>query len=283
MYIVYVMDRAALEAELRRLQEECDTLRRLAHARAVEAAILDRLKDEFIATASHDLKSPLTSILGYAQLMLRTLGTAEPDLGRVANAAEVIRDQTVAMTRLLDDLLDASRIQAGVLVLRPAPCELGSCLATVLARLGPEERARVDVVLANAPLAGEWDPKRVDQVLANLLGNALKYSPDSARVDITVDRGADAVAVAISDRGLGIPAAELPRLFQRFYRTPQAHASGLPGTGLGLYVSAGIIAAHGGRLWAESPGEGQGATFRFTLPDRPPTGPQRPLPNTEHR
>ena len=253
----------------------------MVDARAVEQETLDRLKDEFIATASHDLKAPLTSILGYAQLMLRLLGAPEPDLGRVARAAAVVRDQTVAMARLLDDLLDASRIQAGVFVLRPMPCEIGDCLATVLARLGPEERERVDVVLANASLAGEWDPKRVEQVLANLVGNALKYSPDGARVGVAVERGAAAIEVAISDRGLGIPAAELPRLFQRFYRTPQALASGLPGTGLGLYVCAGIIAAHGGRLWAESPGEGQGATFRFTLPDRPPTGPTRQLPDAE--
>src|SRR5688572_2521270 len=271
-YTVYMVDRAALETELSRLQAECDALRRLADARAAEQEYLDRLKDEFIATASHDLKAPLTSILGYAQVMLRLLGAAEPDLSRVARAAAVICDQTVSMTRLLDDLLDASRIQAGVFVLRPVPCELGESLATVLARLGPEERERVDVVLANAPLAGEWDPRRLEQVLANLVGNALKYSPDDARVGVAVERGAAGIEVAISDRGVGIPAAELPRLFQRFYRTPQAHASGLPGTGLGLYVCAGIIAAHGGRLWAESPGEGQGATFRFTLPDRPPTG-----------
>ena len=253
----------------------------MVDARAVEQETLDRLKEEFIATASHDLKTPLTSILGYAQLTLRMLGAAEPDLGRVARGAVVIRDQTVAMARLLDDLLDASRIQAGGLVLRPTPCEIGECLATVLARLGPEERERVDVVLANASLAGEWDPKRVEQVLANLVGNALKYSPDGARVGVAVEPGAAAIEVAISDRGLGIPAAELPRLFQRFYRTPQAHASGLPGTGLGLYVCAGIIAAHGGRLWAESPGEGQGATFRFTLPNRPPTGKKRQLPDAE--
>src|SRR5688500_223495 len=101
-----MVNRAALESELSRLQAECDALRRLADARVVEQEALDRLKDEFIATASHDLKAPLTSILGYAQLMLRLLGAPEPDLGRVARAAAVIGDQTVAMTRLLDDLLD---------------------------------------------------------------------------------------------------------------------------------------------------------------------------------
>ena len=97
---------------------------------------------------------------------------------------------------------------------------------------------------------------------------------------VTVERAAAAIEVAISDCGMGIPATELPRLFERFYRTPQAQASGLAGTGLGLYVCAGIIAAHGGRLWAESPGVGQGATFRFTLPDRPP-GAHRPNPDSE--
>jgi signal transduction histidine kinase len=140
----------------------------------------------------------------------------------------------------------------------------------VLARLNPEERARVDVALPDAPLAGEWEQQRVEQVLANLVGNALKYSPESERVSVTVERRAREIQVAVGDRGMGIPPEELPRLFGRFYRTPQALASGLSGTGLGLYISRGIVVAHGGRIWAESPGEGRGATFRFTLPVAPP-------------
>lgn len=235
------------------------------------AAELDRLKEEFIATASHDLKSPLTSIRGHAQLLLRRLRAAPaPDLEQMAQGLAVIEAQTAAMARLLDDLLDASRIQGVGLTLRTAPCDLGEYLVTVLARLNPQERARVDVALPDAPLAGEWEPKRIEQVLANLVGNALKYSPESERVTVAVDRRAREIEVAIVDQGMGIPPEELPRLFERFHRTPQALASGLTGTGLGLYICQGIVAAHGGRIWAESPGEGQGTTFRFTLPVAPP-------------
>ncbi len=98
----------------------------------------------------------------------------------------------------------------------------------------------------------------------------MKYSAEGERVNVVVERRATGIEVAVSDRGMGIPATELPRLFERYYRTPQAHASGMAGSGLGLYICRGIIEAHGGRLWAESPGEGQGATFRFTLPDQQP-------------
>ena len=101
------------------------------------------------------------------------------------------------------------------------------------------------------------------------MGNALKYSPEDERVRVAVERRTGEIEVAVSDRGIGIPPEELPRLFERFHRTPQALASGLSGTGLGLYICRGIIGAHGGRIWAASPGEGQGATFRFTLPVAP--------------
>lgn len=230
---------------------------------------LNRLKEEFIATASHDLKGPLTSIQGYTQLLLRRTRAAAPDLEQVVRGLAIIEAQSEAMKRLLDHLLDASRIQSGVLELRNAPCELSECLERVLTRLSPLERERVDIALPVAPLAGEWEQQRVEQVLANLLANALKYSPESERVSVVVERHARDIEVAVADRGMGIPPEELPGLFERFHRTPQARASGLPGTGLGLYICAGIVAAHGGRIWAESPGAGQGATFRFTLPAEP--------------
>lgn len=234
------------------------------------AAEFDRLKDEFIATASHDLKSPLTSIRGYSQLLLRRVRAPTPDLSQMAQGLAAIDAQTAAMARLLDDLLDASRLQGGRLELRTAPSDIGECLATVLARLSPQERARVAVALPDAPLAGEWERTRIEQVLANLVGNALKYSPERERVSVAVERLDGEIEVAVGDRGMGLPPEELPRLFERFHRTPQALASGLSGTGLGLYISRGIVEAHGGRMWAASPGEGQGATFRFTLPVAPP-------------
>ena len=259
-----------LAGELARLMDERDTLQRVVERHATEMEELGRVKEDFISTASHDLKTPLTSILGYAQFLARLLAGAEPNLDKVVRGMVIIQDQAIAMTRMLDDLLDASRIQVGAFELRLAPCELGTCLTTVLARLGPDARERVSVTLPQAPLAGQWNQQRLEQVLANLVGNALKYSAEGERVNVVVERRATGIEVAVSDRGMGIPATELPRLFERYYRTPQAHASGMAGSGLGLYICRGIIEAHGGRLWAESPGEGQGATFRFTLPDQQP-------------
>ena len=267
---------AESNAELSRVAEAQDAQLRLAAERAAAHEELDRLKDEFITTAGHDLKSPLTVIWGYTQLLLRRLRGPAPDLGQAAEVVTAIDAQAHAMARLLDDLFDASRIQAGRLELQTAPCELGECLAAVLARLGEAERERIDVALPDAALAGEWERAAVEQVLANLIGNALKYSPAGERVRVAVARRAGGpgetgdIEVAVGDRGMGIPRAELPRLFDRFYRTPQAHASGLTGTGLGLHICWGIVEAHGGRIWADSAGEGRGATFRFTLPDRPP-------------
>jgi signal transduction histidine kinase len=258
--------RARVEALRRRNAE----LERQAEERAAAHARLDRLKEEFLATASHELKGPLTSIRGYAQLLLRSLRAPAPDLARLAQGLAVIDAQSAAMAELLSHLLDASRVQAGKIELRPAPCELGECLAAVLAGLGPEERARVAVALDDAPLAGQWERARIEQVLANLVRNALKYSPAPAPVEVRAERHGEEIAVSVADRGMGLPSEELPRLFARFHRTPGALASGLPGTGLGLYICRGIVAAHGGRIWAESPGVGEGATFRFTLPVSPP-------------
>jgi signal transduction histidine kinase len=272
----------ALNAELSQLAEERDQLRRLAEQRVGALEDLNRLKEEFIATASHDLKGPLTSIRGYTQLLLRRTRAAAPDLEQVVSGLAVIEAQTAAMTRLLDHLLDASRIQAGVLELRTAPCELGECLSSVLARLSPQERERIDIDLPDAPLAGEWEKDRIEQVLANLIGNALKYSADTAHVTVAVERRAREVELAVADRGMGVPPEELPRLFERFHRTPQARASGLPGTGLGLYICWGIVVAHGGRIWAESAGSGQGANFHVILPiERPELAPGKHSPTTE--
>lgn len=231
---------------------------------------LDRLKDDFISIASHDLKSPLTSIGGYAQRLRRLVANPTPNnRADVLDGLGVIVEQVAAMTRLLDDLLDASRIQAGALELRTTSCDLVECLDTILRRFNPEEQGRIEVHVAEMPLVGEWDQKRIEDVLGNLLRNALKYSPESGRVSVALEQRDREVEVAVTDRGMGIAPEELPQLFQRFHRTRQGRASGLPGTGLGLYISHGIIALHGGRIWAESPGEGKGATFRFILPVEP--------------
>jgi len=259
-------ERLRRETEPDRRVSEQAVLARRADERIAALEVLDRIKDEFIATASHDLKSPLTSIKGYAQLLLRQLNRPAPDLHLLEQGLTEIDAQAGAIARLLDNLLDASRIQAGLYQLQPEPCTLGECLDSVVMSLNPEERERVRIVLPNRPLGGNWERSKIEEVLANLVRNALKYSPGGASVGVAAVQREHEVELAVQDWGIGIPADELPRLFTRFYRTPQAEATGLPGTGLGLYICRGIIEAHGGRLWGESSGEGEGATFRFTLP-----------------
>jgi two-component system, OmpR family, phosphate regulon sensor histidine kinase PhoR len=264
-----ILDNAA---QVARLREERDALQSLIDLHAGELKNLSCIKEQFIATASHDLKTPLAAILGYTQLATRLLRDPAPNLDKVLAQMAIIQDQARTMSRLLDDLLDASRVQVGDFALRLAPCEIGACLATILARLSPDSRERVDMGQVQAPLTGLWDQRRLELVISNLVGNALKYSPGGDRVHIVADRRGEMLEVTVSDQGMGILASDLPHVFERFFRTSQAQASDLPGSGLGLFISFCIIAAHGGRLWAESPGEGQGATFRFCLPGCLATG-----------
>jgi signal transduction histidine kinase len=234
--------------------------------------VLEQLKDEFISTASHELKHPLTSLRGYSQLLLRELRRPSPNMELLARGLAEIDAQTGAMSNLLDSLLDASRIQSGMLRIWPEFCSLADCLNGMVSHLNPEERERLDITFPTAPLSGNWEQSKIEEVFANLVHNALKYSPPEKQIRVTARQTVEGAEVAVQDWGLGISTDDLPHLFERFYRSRRAEASGLPGTGLGLYISRGIIAAHGGRLWAESAGEGHGATFRFTLPNDPAAG-----------
>lgn len=259
-----------LTADLERLVADRDRLLRAARRHAVDVRKLDELKEELILVASHELKGPLTSIRGFAQMLRRRVAAPDPDLGLLDEGLALIDAQAAGMAALLDGLLDASRVETGALDIRAAPCDLAACLNSVLASLSPEERGRVEVRLPAEPVVGMWDETRIGQVLANLVGNGLKYGAPSGRVSVVLEQRVGEIEVAITDLGIGVPPEEMEHLFKRFYRTPQAKASGLPGTGLGLYICRGIVEAHGGRIWAESPGAQEGATFRFTLPLPPP-------------
>lgn len=254
---------AALRAERDALQQRIDD-----YSHRLET--LTQTRDEFIAAASHELKSPLTSILGGAQYIERLLRAPGPDLDKAVVWARGIQDKARIMTLLINDLLDASRIQTGAFDLRLAPCDMNECIAAAIQRLAPDWRARITIVPSSTSANGYWDRQRLEQVLANLLDNALKYSPGGEPVSLVVETGADEVVVSVRDRGIGVPSAELPRLFERFYRTESASVTGIPGTGLGLFICEQIISAHGGRLWAESDGVRMGSTFHVTLPLSPP-------------
>jgi len=275
-FVIKPVDGATLRtsvAKARHWRAQIDNLRslnsellKLREERTTGLPESDRLRDEFMAAASHDLKNAVTLIKGFSEVLLRRVRESVPDLQGLTEGLEIIDRQAEAIRLLADQLLDSSRIEAGSLDLQIDECDLRDCIAAVLGVLSPEERERVVLELPDAWLTGKWDRTRLEQVLLNLVGNALKFSPESEPVSVKVERRTQEIEVAVTDRGMGVPPEELPRLFQRFYRTAEARSSGVQGTGLGLYICSGIIVAHGGRLWVESAGEGQGATFRFTLP-----------------
>jgi two-component system, OmpR family, phosphate regulon sensor histidine kinase PhoR len=232
---------------------------------------LENLKDEIVRSVSHDLKNPLTVIYATAQLLLRA-GPADP---RFATWCERIMKTSDYMTELITDLLDLGKIEAGLE--RPTEeVDLNPLVADVVATLQPQAEAEDIAITVEMPsqVPVSANPSRIKQALLNLVGNALKYSRPGSSVAIAVSMshsshsaGASvpAVVVTLTDTGIGIPAADLPHVFDKFYRVKSQATSEIPGTGLGLAITKSIIEAHGGRIWAESQ-EGKGSTFAFCLP-----------------
>lgn len=248
---------AAVAVESARLYEE-------VRERAAELEEERRRRETFISVISHELRGPLSVVLGYSDL-LRRWEHLSPQ--RRERGLDAIAEQVRQMNRLIGDLLDLSRLQTGRFTVEKEPIDLASATrAAVSNRLGAGGEQRV---LLRAPdsVMVDADPDRIAQVLGNLLSNALKYSPPGSEVAVTVEDRGEEVVVSIADRGIGVAADEIPLLFRpysRVYRS-QSHAKGV---GLGLFISKGIVEAHGGRLWVESPGPGRGSTFHFALPTR---------------
>jgi signal transduction histidine kinase len=225
---------------------------------------VEQMKDELLSIASHDLRTPVTVLKGQAQLMQRELrrGIVEP--GRLSDRVDLIVQHADRLGRMLNLLLDLSRIEAGRLDLAPAPTDLVSLARRVASGVQALTTSHTLLVEAPASAVGVWDAARLEQVLQNLLTNAVKYSPQGGTIVLRVEVEATCATVSVRDPGLGIPAEDLPHLFERFYRV--AGTRTLEGTGLGLSICHGIVAAHGGRLWAESAGPNQGSTLSFSLP-----------------
>lgn len=246
-----------------------------ALALAALTARLEQVREEFLATTVHEIRQPLTRIVGFLQLAERVLDRQDPDLPRARANLRRGRDAADQMGALLATLVDASRTALGGLVLQPATTDLVALLRETIARLEPDAAERVAI---EAPrdfsATGRWDGMRLAQVFGNLLGNARKYSAPGTPIEIRLRGDAERVVVSMTDRGIGIPAEDLPHLFDRYARASNATERGIEGLGLGLYLCRGIVEAHGGHIWAESPGRGQGATMHVELPRQTPA-PQR--------
>ena len=240
------------------------------------ARAAERREAEFSSMVSHELRTPLALIRGYATTLLR------PPTPLPANTArrflEGIDAASMRLQRLIDNLLSASRLEGEMFVLAPEPVEVGALLrrAVDASLVVAGEERRVDLSLPPEQLWVLGDPDQLAQVLENLVGNALKYSPREAAVVVSADVKEDRVRIGVRDHGPGIPEAALERVFEKFFRVvsapaDDAHAvTGPRGLGLGLYICRRIIEAHGGRIWADSAADG-GSVFSIELAARPAT------------
>jgi PAS domain S-box-containing protein len=227
-----------------------------------ERRALERLQHELLATVTHDLKNPLAGISGHAQLLQRRQAYTE-------RSVLAILSETRRLGRLIDDLLDVTRAETGQLTLtRDWGDLLEAVQAAVEAARAVSSAHQVDLTAPEEPLIAFFDRDRLEQVVQNLLLNAIKYSPEGGMVRVQVDERDDEVWITVADEGIGIPLDALPHLFRRFYRTAAARERGLPGLGLGLFVTRSLIEAHGGRIWAESAGPGRGSSFIVAVPRR---------------
>jgi two-component system, sensor histidine kinase and response regulator len=226
---------------------------------------LDRLKDEFIAAVSHELRTPLTSIIGYIEL-LEEEGVDGPNTVRFA---EVIGRNAEQLLRLVGDLLFLSRMRSGKLALELQGIDLAEIAAEAVAEVRPDAQLKhIDVVLSAAPAPlFAADPGRIAQLLASLLSNAVKFTGPGGHVEVRTGVADGQAVLTVTDTGMGIPAADLERIFERFYRTAAATRQVIPGTGLGLAIATAIADAHHGAITVEST-EGQGSTFTVRLPLR---------------
>jgi signal transduction histidine kinase len=232
-------------------------------------ALLDeavRLRDTFLSVAAHELKTPLTALLGQAQLLRRRLNNANTLTEANERSIDIIIGQTRRFNDLLDDLLDGARLESGQLEIRRAPFDLVDLLQSVVSETQPTfVRHTFISELPSEPVMLWGDRSRLEQVLHNLLGNAVKYSPDGGAVRLQATLQADYVQIAVIDEGIGIASEALPHLFKRFFRAPGAERVRPDGIGIGLYVVREIVHQHGGMVGVSST-PGVGSTFTVSLP-----------------
>ena len=241
---------------------------------------LERMRAEFLAMVSHELRMPLATITGSASTALDSTKDLDPAV--VRQFFRIIRDQSDHMNDLVSDLLDVARIETGTLAVAPEPAETAVLVdraRSAFKSAGDRNNLDIDIE-PDLPLVMA-DRRRIIQVLDNLLSNAARHSPASSVIRVSAVRDGVHVAFSVADEGRGIPAESLPDLFRKFSRAQSEEQGGE--TGLGLAICKGIVEAHGGRIWAESDGPGTGARFTFTLPIIEDTGTAAVFPPIQAR
>jgi signal transduction histidine kinase len=229
---------------------------------------LDRLKDEFVLTASHELRSPLTSVQGFAELLMLERDSLT---AKQVETVEIILDNCRHLTHLLNDLLDLARSDAGRLSIRPQPTAVAplvdDAVRTMRAQTESANQTLTQQVAAQLPKLN-IEADRIRQVLVNLLTNAHEYSPEGAFIEVTARAVGTEVEIAVTDNGPGIPESQLEHIFERFTRGDAGLTQRVGGTGLGLAISKSLVELHGGTIAVESE-PGVGSTFRFRIPSTP--------------
>lgn len=261
-----VQDAFLLQTQLVDLNNRMAEMTRELQKKNADLERLNELKNHFLGMAAHDLRSPLSVIVGYSEMMLQQkhLFTIPEFLELVSE----IRNMSDFMLSMINDLLDISAIESGKLQLKTEPVDLNAWIekSVQLNRVIADKRGNTISIVnhADRPICMA-DIPRLKQVLNNLLSNAIKFSPDNKEVLVTVDPDGDFIRVGVHDRGPGIPREEQDKLFNPFFKLSAKPASGESGTGLGLVICKKIVQQHKGKIWAESNDSG-GASFYFTLP-----------------
>lgn len=258
-YLLDVTEHRSLEADRKRLFEA----ERRARSEAERASLM---KDEFLATVSHELRTPLNAILGWSQLA-RAKGSQSPELAKII---DTIERNARAQAKLIDDILDISRIISGKVRLETVEVDLADVVAQTFESVRPAATAK-SIELRNRSKAGAvlvGDPSRLQQIVWNLLTNAIKFTPQGGWVDVSLEPREDRLVLRVQDNGRGIRADFLPYVFDRFRQADASTTRSQGGLGLGLAIVQHLAEQHGGRVSAESAGPGQGATFSVELPLR---------------
>jgi signal transduction histidine kinase len=229
-----------------------------------EAERQSRLKDDFLATLSHELRTPMNIILGWLQIL-----TNDEHVRDLTAILKVIQQNARLQAKLIDDLLDMNRLMSGSMHLDIAPVDIGATLLATIHGLKPAADAKsIQLIGAVASPRVEilGDVNRLQQVLWNLLHNAIKFTPNGGRVELSVARDDSQVQITVRDTGRGISHAFLPHVFERFRQENSSYTREFSGLGLGLSIARHLVEAHGGTIEATSEGDGRGATFTIRLP-----------------